>query len=359
MPYGGSGTVVFHDLGGESGVERFATGMNNLYKPLPQDRNKDQVETLSDFIKERNPTKIGINMSSHRYWSFADGITASYKEKLERALGSELSSRLVSAERLCIGWLETRSPQELSAYRYICGIAHDLFADFFSNRVIIPDVTTSDDVIWWIRQKFVELGVGSWFNPFMTVQRYEDGKVIFVEGKTHDEKIIRRGDLLHCDLGIVYLGLCTDTQQNAYVCKIGEDDAPEGLKEALRHGNKLQDILMKEFKAGRTGNEIFLIAIEKAKNAGLNPSIYSHPLGIHGHGAGSVIGLYRKQEPVPIFGDYPLYLNTCHSIELNVMYNVPEWGNQEVRMALEEDAAFTDEGCNFIDGRQTKLYLIR
>ncbi len=33
--------------------------------------------------------------------------------------------------------------------------------------------------------------------------------------------MIHRGDLLHCDFGIRYLGLCTDTQQMAYLLKDG------------------------------------------------------------------------------------------------------------------------------------------
>ena len=364
--WGGTGTIIFHDNGGEDRIERFSIGGGDLYEPITKDWDADQFEVLADFIKKRNPKKIGINVSSGLFWDFADGLTAHSKESLEKALGPELSSRLVSAERLCIGWLETRSPQELNAYRHICGVAHDIFAEFFSNKVIIPDVTTTDDVIWWIRQKFIELGVGTWFQPIISIQRYVNGKVKFLrkeafstEKENKDANIIRRGDLLHCDIGIVYLGLCTDNQQNAYVCKIGEDDAPEGLKDALRGANKLQDIFMKEFKEGRTGNEIFHAAIEKAKKAGLDPSIYTHPLGYHGHGAGPIMGMIIKQKSIPIYGEYPLYLNTCHSIELHVMHEVPEWGNQKVRMAVEEDAAFTKEGCKFIDGRQTKLYLIK
>jgi len=366
ISFGGTGTVLFHDRGEELGVERFSSRGGKLYKPIPRDRSRDQFESLAEFIKERNPKKIGINMANHRYWSFADGLTASTKEKLEKALGQGFSSRLVSAEHLCVGWLETRSPQELSVYRHICGVAHDLFAEFFSIKVIIPDVTTTDEVCWWIRQRFVELGVGAWFHPYIDTQRFKDGEVKFLRSgsraadiKVEDENIIRRGDLLHCDIGIVYLGLCTDNQQNAYVCKIGEDDAPEGLKKALKTANRLQDIFMNEFEDGRTGNDIFLTALKKAKEEIAKPVIYTHPLGYHGHAAGTFIGLIFKQEPIPYVGEYPLYLNTCHSIELHVMYPVPEWGNQEVRMAVEEDAAFTKDGCKFIDGRQVELYIIR
>jgi Xaa-Pro aminopeptidase len=354
----GGRNLIFHDRGVEQGVERMvaSTGsMGEWYQAAYKERREDPFESLAAFIRERNPRKIGINTSEHRYWSFADGITATYKAKLVQALGPDLSSRLVSAERLCIRWLETRSPHELSVYRHICGIAHDIIAELYSNKVITPDITTIDDAAWWMRQRISDLGLKPWFQPYLTVQRAE------MEAKKYprDDKVIRRGDLLHCDVGLVYLGLSTDTQQNAYVCRLGEEDAPEGLQEALRRANRLQDILMAQFEEGRSGNEILLTSLEAAKSEGLKPSIYCHPVGHHGHAAGPLIGLYRRQEALPVYGEYPMHLNTCHAIELNNMYNVPEWGNQEVRMALEEDAAFTEEGCRFIDGRQTKLYLIK
>lgn len=358
---GGTGTVVFHDRGPELGVERFSTGRGGLYKSLPADSKVDPFENLAKFIRERNPKKIGINTSKTKYWSFADGISATSKERLVAALGTEYSSRLVSAERLCVGWLETRSPQELSLYRHICGVAHDLIAEYFSNKVIIPDVTTTDEACSWLGQKFVELGLGSWFGTYITTQRYADGKVKFLRSGSPgsgNENVIRRGDLIHCDVGIVYLGLCTDNQQNAYVCRIGENDAPEGLKEALRRANRVQDISMNEFQEGKTGNDVFLVSLEKTKKEELNASIYTHPLGYHGHAAGPFIGFISRQEPTPGVGEYPIYLNTCYSIELHVMTKVPEWGNQEVRMALEEDSVFAIDGCKFIDGRQTRLFLI-
>ena len=362
ISYGGTGAVVFHDRGKDLGVDRFSTGGGALYKPLPGDRSKDQFERIAEFVKQVNPQKIGINTSTSRFWSFADGLSASCKERLVQALGPQLASRLVSAERLCIGWLETRSPQELSLYRHICGVAHDLIAEYFSNQVIVPDVTTTEEATRWLMQKLIGLGVDTWFGTYITTQRYVDGKVKFLRSgaaAAGNDNVIRRGDLIHCDVGLVYLGLCTDNQENAYVCRIGERDAPEGLKDALKRANRAQDIFMGEFKEGRSGNDIFLAALSKTKQESLNASLYTHPLGTHGHAAGPFMGLISKQESIPGVGDYPLYLNTCYSIELHVMHKVPEWGNQDVRMAVEEDGVFTKEGCRFIDGRQTKLFLIK
>jgi len=364
----GKGNLIFIDEGEPGGVERYTMSsyrtLVTMYKVLPRERNKSQMENLAEFIKKRNPQRIGINVSGS--WRHADGLTASLKENLEKALGPEYATRLVSAEKLCIRWLETRSPQELSVYRHICGVAHDIISEFYSNQVIIPDITTTDDVVWWIRQKIRDIGLSAWFNPTIRLQRYSKdtglkaiGYGRMNEKYTEEDKIIRRGDLIHCDIGIMYLGLATDTQEMAYVYKTGEDDAPEGFKEGIKRANRLQDIFMNEFKAGRSGNDVFLAALKKAKEEGLKPSIYTHPLGNHGHAAGPTLGSSGRQTPIPITGDYPLYENTCYSIELNNKYNVPEWGKSEVTFYLEEDAAFTGNGCKFIDGRQIKLYLIK
>jgi len=348
--------LIFHDKGDE-GVKRLTGsfyGMGKWYKAMYTDKTKDQIVNLADYIKEQDPKKVGINESET--WAFGDGLSASFKASLVKALGPEYSKRLVSAENLCVGWLETRSPRELSIHRHICGIAHDIIAEFFSNRVIVPDITTTEEVVWWIRQKYTDLGVETWFQPSVSIQRSKKEAAKYPDKNT----VIRRGDLLHCDIGIVYLGLCTDTQQNAYVCKIGEEDAPKGLKEAVRLGNRLQDIVMAEHQAGRTGNEVLKSSLEKAKTEGLNPSVYCHPLGIHGHAAGFIVGLWNRQDGVPVRGDYPLYYNTCYAIEMNNIYEVPEWDGQSVRMGLEEGGVYTKkDGCKFIDGRQTKLFIIK
>jgi Xaa-Pro aminopeptidase len=348
--------LVFHDKGEKEGVARLTCsfyGMGKWYKSIYSDRTKDQIDALAEYIKKSDPKKIGIDESET--WAFGDGLSSSFKSGLVKALGPEMASRLVSAENLCVGWLETRSPRELSIYRHICGVAHDIISEFFSNEVIVPDVTTTEDVVWWIRQRFTDIGVDTWFHPSVSIQRSKKDAEMYKD----DPDIIRRGDLLHCDIGIVYMGLCTDTQQNAYVCRIGENDAPEGVKEALRRGNRLQDIVMAEHRAGRTGNEVLRSSLEKAKAEGLNPSVYCHPLGVHGHAAGFVVGLWDRQDGVPVRGDYPLYLNTCYAIEMNNKYKVPEWDDVEVQMGLEEGGVFTGDGCKFIDGRQTRLFLIK
>lgn len=351
--------LIFHDQGADKGVQRLSGsyyGSGNWYKGTWVDKTKKQFESLAEVIKNLDPKKIGINTSND--WAFGDGLSASLKEKLEKALGPELSSRFVSAENLCIGWLETRSPQELSVYRHIAGIAHDIIAEFYSNRVITPGITSTEDVVWWIRQKVTDLGLEAWFQPSISIQRSKKDADMVKD----NPRIIQRGDVLHCDVGIVYLGLCTDMQLQAYVCRIGENDAPDGLKEALRQTIEVGTIFRSEFQAGRSGNAVVQAAMDKATAKGLRPLIYSHPVGFHGHAAGPPMDarpLGNVPEGNSARGEYPLYLNTCYAIEYSCTTSVPEWDGQDVRIGFEETAAFTIDGCDFVDGSQKKYFLIK
>ncbi len=344
--------LVFHDRGA-AGFERFSVNfrqMGEWYRSVWDPTKMDQWAKLADVIRERNPKVIGIDESLED--QYGDGLSASLKAQLVKAIGPEYGKRLKSAARVAVRVLERRTPEELILYPQIAAIAHAIIAEAFSNQVITPGVTTTDDVVWWMRQRSLELGFVNWFHPSISIQRSKDSPF-------KDTRVIQRGDLLHCDFGIVYLNLCTDTQQQAYVLKEGETDAPAGMKRALAQGNRLQDIHMEEMKPGRTGNQVLAAALKRAKGEGLRPQIYSHPLGVHGHAAGAPVGMTDKQDGVPFEGDYPFFVGTVHSIELNNRADVPEWGNQEVRIALEQDAVLTKAGASFLDRRQTALHLVR
>jgi Xaa-Pro aminopeptidase len=344
--------LVFHDRGA-AGFDRFSVNfrqMGEWYKSVWEPAKMDQWARLAEVVRERNPRVIGINESAED--NYGDGLTASLKAQLVAAIGPEYAKRLKSAERVAVRVLERRTAEELTIYPQVVAVAHAIIAEAFSNQVITPGVTTSEDVVWWMRQRSLQLGFVNWFHPSVSIQRPKDSPF-------KDSRIIQRGDLLHCDFGIVYLNLCTDTQQQAYVLKEGEADAPAGLKRALALGNRLQDIHMEELRVGRTGNQVLASALKRATDEGLRPSIYSHPLGVHGHAAGAPVGLTDKQDGVPFEGEYPLFAGTVHSIELNNRADVPEWGNQEVRIALEQDAVLAKTGAYFLDRRQTAFHLIR
>jgi len=344
--------LVFHDRG-EAGFDRFSVNfrqMGNWYKSVWVPSKMDQWARLAEVIRERNPKVIGINESEIDH--YGDGLTASLKASLVKAIGPEYATRLKSAERVAVRVLERRTPQELALYPQIMAVAHAIIAEAFSNKVITPSVTTTSDVVWWMRQRSLELGFTNWFQPSVSIQRPKDSPF-------GTSQVIQRGDLLHCDFGIVYMNLCTDTQQHAYILKEGETEAPKGLQAALAKANRLQDIHMEELKVGRTGNQVLASALQRARGEGLRPSIYSHPLGLHGHAAGAPVGMVDKQDGVPGDGDYPFFAETVHSIELNNRADVPEWGNQEVQVALEQDAVLFRTGARFIDVRQTSFHLVR
>jgi Xaa-Pro aminopeptidase len=344
--------LVFYNPGGGKPVEAMSIGRfdyEGLFTLVPTP-NDGQYDGLRKLVEQKDPRAIGINESDA--WNHADGLTANEKRRLTEALGPRYAPRMKSAELLAVGWLEVKLPEELEAYRHVMKVAHMVIREAFSNQVITPGKTTSEDVVWWMRQRVVEMGLGKWFHPSVTIHRQG--------GVKPGDQVIQPGDMLHTDFGIVYLGFSTDTQHNAYVLKPGETDAPAGLKEGLKAANTLQDLTMKFARVGETGNNALRDARAAAIKAGIVPSIYCHPVGYHGHAAGPPIGMTDYQEGVPIRGDYPFVPYTWHSIELNATHKVPEWGGQAVRFALEEDAAIMADGkWDWIDGRQTEFYLIK
>ncbi len=332
-------------------------GHGEFYQAAWDPGAEEQLACLARVVRERDPKAIGLNVSET--FAFGDGLTHSEYQRLAAALGEELMARVRSAERLALGWLERRTPAELTVYPGLVEMGHALIAGLYSTHLIQPGITTTDDLVWWLRQTMHDLGLQAWFQPTVEIQAPGQGFDSPAGGaKGSQRKQILPGDLLHCDVGFYYLGLATDQQQHAYILRPGETGAPDGLKAALAEGNRLQDILGGAMVLGRTGNQVLEAALSQARAEGLNPSIYTHPIGYHGHAAGPTIGLWDRQEGVPGQGDYQLFDHTCYAIELNVRKAVPEWGNQEVRIALEEDAALVDGGFRWLSGRQTQLHLV-
>jgi hypothetical protein len=348
-------TILVFQRKDDGTVERLTLdryGFGDFYQKGWEPEKEDQYACLARVVQERDPQRIGLNVSET--FAFGDGLTHHEYQNIANALGEQYMARTHGAEQLAVGWLERRIPAELVVYAGIVEIGHALIAAAFSSRVIQAGITTTDDVVWWMRQTMHDLGLRAWFQPSVEIQaqgqRYAQ--------KENIRKLIMPGDLLHCDVGFYYLGLATDHQQHVYILKRGESDAPDGLRRAMQENHRLQDIHSEAMKLGHTGNEVLSAALEQAKSEGLNPTIYSHPLGYHGHAAGPTIGLWDQQGGVPGRGDYPLYADTCYSIELNTKTLVPEWGDQEVRIASEEDAVLTGGQCQWLHGRQTEYYLI-
>jgi Xaa-Pro aminopeptidase len=353
--------LILHDRGEEQGVERLTVSrypIRGFYEAAWEGGSlEEQWRRLGELIAERDPRRIGINVS--RDWPFGDGLTASLEERLMEVLKPELRERVVSAEALSVRWLETRTAAEIESWGHVVALARRVIAEAFSSKVITPGATTTDDVAWYIRQRFEDLNLRPWFQPYVNFQRrgtsYEADDSFFGES----EGVIRRGDVLHTDVGICYLRLCTDTQEMGYVLRVGEEDVPAGLRKALATGNRWQDLLTAEFRTGRSGNEILASARRTSEAAGIVGSVYTHPLGLYGHAAGPTIGMWDNQGPTPVRGDWPLAASTGYAIEGNVKVPVPEWDDQWVQMKLEQSAVFDGERVIYLAGRQTRWHLVR
>jgi Xaa-Pro aminopeptidase len=354
-------TLLVFSKKDDGSVERFSVSrypIGELY-PTVWDGGtvEQQWQRLAEVIAERDPKRIGINISKD--WALADGLSVGLHKELVRVLPSKYEKRLVSAENLVVRWMETRSQKELAVYPQVVTLARGVIAEAFSNKVITPGVTSTDDIAWYIRERFEELQLRPWFQPYVNIQRQGDdtkeGDVFM--GKS--DRIVMPGDILHTDVGICYLRLCTDTQEMGYVLKMNETDAPAGLKQALKIGNEWQDILTSNYKTGLTGNEILANTMKEAESKGIKSSTYTHPLGFVGHAAGPTIGMWDNQGPTPIRGDWKLYPNTGYAIEGNIATQLPEWDDQWIQVKLEQSAVFDGKTVWYLAGRQTQWHLIR
>ena len=354
--------IVFYRNKKEKIIERLAVARYNIGKSIQSSWDKEkepsQWKALVDIIASRNPDKIGINFSKH--FALADGLVKTGFDELLENLPETYQERLVSAEKLAIGWLETRSKMEMKLYKKLVKITHDIIDEAFSTNVIQTGITTTEDIVWFMRQKVTDLGLETWFHPTVDIQR--NNEVLkshitsFSKGK--EEKIIQKGDLLHCDFGITYIGLNTDCQQHAYVLKKTESEVPAFLKEAFKKGNRVQDILTNNMRLGVTGNEILKASLIQGRKEGLKPSIYTHPLGKYGHSAGTTIGMWDSQNGVPFNGDYALHKNTVYAIELNTTVAIKEWG-KDIRIMLEEAGFFGDGVFEYVNERQVAIKPIK
>ncbi|HEU4559018.1 MAG TPA: M24 family metallopeptidase [Longimicrobium sp.] len=362
---------VFCDLGPERGVERIAIGgtsQGGLYRVVrdpdaavgtagatrraAEPYGPDQWRLLTPLVRECDPETIAVNVSATH--AFSDGLTAGEQGPLMEAIPAPYRARVAPRELLPLQYIEERLPEMLPTYVEMQRVVHGIIASAFSEAVIKPGETRTEDVVWWLRQRVADLGLGTWFQPSVTVQR------MGVEMGDSANPVIRRGDVLHTDFGITALGLNTDTQHMGYVLRAGEKDAPAGLYAALKRGNRLQDLLLEEMVPGRAGNEVLRRTRERMRAEGIDGTVYTHPVGDHGHGAGPLIGLWDRQEGVPGRGDVVLRPNTWFSIELQATTPVPEWNGQRVRMGLEEDARLDERGArHWILARQERFHLVR
>ena len=357
--------LVLFDQGAEKGVERLnvsRTDTQGLFKNVwdaaawDTQKKESQWDCLGRIVRERNPKTIGINEGEVQ-WA-AGGLTAVLKKRLVEVIGPKYASRLQSAEPLATLWSETLLDEEIELMERAQAVSHSIIADMFSNKVTTPGHTTTDDLRYYYWQRVADLGLKVSFMPFVSIRGRHPQDI---EKCGKDDKVIRPGDLVHCDVGLKYMRYNSDCQEMAYVLRAGETDVPEIFRKIMAEANRLQDIFCSEFRAGLTGNELLSNILRKAKESGIpGPRVYSHSLGYFLHEPGPLIGLPWEQVNNPGRGDVKLVPNSCFTAEMSVTAPVPEWGEgKEFRLPLEQAVAFTEKGVFFLDGRQTKFHLIK
>jgi len=347
--------LVFLDHGDRvEGINISGTNTHDLYgRPYAGQSEGEQWTRLIRIIEAYDPQRIGINIGEVQ-WA-AGGLTHNLYRQLTARLPTRYLERLVSAEPLAIRWLTTLTDDDLLMYEHVCAVAHAVIAECYNRQSIIPGQTSIDDLPWTYWQRCANLGFTMAFKPYFRSIRSPAMRERFGT----EDRVIRPGDLIHCDVGLQYLRFNSDHQQLAYVLRPGETDAPTGLVRLLAEANRLQDIYLDEFRAGLTGNELLANVLNRAHSGGISqPRLYSHSVGLFLHEPGPLIGLPWEQERCPGRGDETLALNSCFTMELSVTASVPEWDGEEVRCPVEEVVAFTEAGCRALDGRQTGLYLI-
>ena len=353
--------LVMYQPSPNAAVEGFAVSRYDVGKSFKKawdpEAQPDQWKALMDLIQAKKPKKIGLNFAKD--YGHADGLTHFDYTELMRILPKAEQAKVVSAQTLAVRWLETRTAAEMSTYKHIQELAHYIIAEGLSERVITPGATTTDDVVWFYREKIKEMKLDTWFHPTVDIQRpdpssQEASRSFAVRPS---DAVILPGDLLHIDFGITYLRLNTDTQELAYVLKPGETEVPTYLQEALQVGNRLQDILTTNYATGKTGNQILKDARIQMEKEGIRGTIYTHPLGFYGHSAGPTIGMWDNQGDTPGAGDFPLHAHTGYAIELNAVVFVKEW-NKDVRIMLEEGAYFDGTKVTYFNGRQRSILAI-
>ena len=353
--------LVFYRNNDKSYLDKLAVARynfgENIISAWDKETQPNQWKRLNEIIEERNPKKIGLNFSKH--FNIADGLDKTDYEEFIENISEKNRKKIVSAQKLATSWIETRTNKEMEIYEQIVTITKEIINEAFSMNVIQIGKSTTSDLEWWMRQKVTDLGLSTWFQPSVDIQRNSEANENHLRSFSNRpmENIIQKGDLLHCDFGITYLRLNSDCQQMAYVLNDDEVDVPLYLKKAFKDANLLQDILTSNFIVGDSGNEILLNSLSKAKEMGLRPSIYTHPLGSYGHSSGPTIGMWDAQNGVEGTGDYPLNYNTVYAIELNNTSFIKEW-NRDIRIMLEEAGFFGIDGHKYVNGRQKNIKII-
>lgn len=355
--------LVFYNHG-PGNVERLNISRTNLdglftnewdYRAFDNKQGESQWECLKRIVHGRDPQKIGVNIGKVQ-WA-AGGLTVALLKKIEETLGGKYAGRMASSEEMATMWGMTMLDEEIELMERAQAISHTIIAETFSNRVITPGITTIDDLKFHYWQRVTDLGLDIGAHPTF---RIKGRKTEDIEKYGKDDKLIRPGDFLLCDVVLKYMRYYTDHAEWAYVLRQGENDVPDFYKKLMAEGNRLQDIFCEEFRDGLTGNELLTNILRKALVEGIpSPKVYSHSIGYFLHETGPLIGLPWEQVNIPGRGDVRLAGKSCYAAELSVSMPISGQEGKTFTLPLEQIVFFNGIGMVFLDGRQTRFHVVR
>jgi Xaa-Pro aminopeptidase len=319
------------------------------------------ASTLPDFVKARNPRRIGVNMSDEI--GPADGLSHTMHQHLVKTLGEPFASRLVSAERLVSEFRSRRVASELVAFGEAAGIAIQLAERALSNAIITPGRTTLEDVAWWMQDQLLARGLGSEF----------DMPSVYVTGPegiaaTSTARIIQPGDVLMIDWGVQLMNFGTDVKRVAYVLKPGESAPPASIQSAFDKAVAVRDVLKRAVKPGLRADETMknmdaalaaagygVIAFNRPNADDKTDVVYGfHPVGNTGHDIGPSLTTWQ-----PLQTTFTLHLQHVFAFEYFAYTPIAEWGGKKLRIPIEDDAVLMEHGIQFLHPANYRLLVVK
>ncbi len=255
--------VIFTDRGGDR-IERALLGAGRgdreLYDIFGAERE------LQDFVTERDPGRIAVNMSD--WLPASNGLTYTGYLRLVRLLGDKYASRLISAENLITDFRVRRVQAEIIAYAKLCEIQRQLMEEAY--RRIVPGVTTREELGWWFQEQLLSKGLitlpGGLSAPSASYS-LAPGLTGEVPGSER-RKVYQRSDFLTWDVGLRYFYFGTDFKRKAYILKEGETSLPAGVQHVWDLGIQAREIIRKTIKIGYTAGEMEEIVIRTLEDTG-------------------------------------------------------------------------------------------